>query len=121
MESGSEGVPAVVTSLKTPDVMSNPPIRQRIKPGVEHDDTRLKIITGIAPDDREPVMLAGCGDNQVRLGKRLPCFSSLLDQQSPLKHDVFGNRQHTLLEHRVPPRKWFSLVSQPSRRSTRKR
>src|SRR6266481_8514883 len=75
--------------------------RQWIKPRIEHRDMCFEVIASVARDDREAMMLAGRRDNQVGLGKGMACFAALLHQQSPLKHDVFGNRQHTLLEKRT--------------------
>src|SRR5438034_3202008 len=73
----------------------------RIKPRIEHGEMCFEVIASVARNDREAMMPAGRRDNQVGLGKGMACFAAFLHQQSPLKHDVFGNRQHTLLEHRT--------------------
>ena len=42
----------------------------------------------------------GRRDDQIRLREGMPRLSAFLDQQPPFEHDVFGDGQAALLEHR---------------------
>ena len=47
-------------------------------------------------------MLQGGGrDDQVGLREGMPHLATLLDEKSPLEHDVLGHLENALLEHRT--------------------
>ena len=52
--------------------------------------------------------MLGCrGNNEVRLRVGVARFTTLLNQKSPLKHDVFGNLKHSIGEH------WSHFMIEP--------
>jgi hypothetical protein len=53
------------------------------------------------------MMLCGRRDDQIGLRKCVTRLAALFHQQPPLDHDVFGDRQYSLIEHRP------YLVGQP--------
>jgi hypothetical protein len=68
-------------------------------PGVEHRRTGSFIIGRISRRDRQPVLKRGRRDDEIGLGKSVPCFATIFNQEPPLEHDVFRNRQNALVEH----------------------
>ena len=47
-----------------------------------------------------------CND-EIRLREGIARLAAVLDEEPPLEHDVFGNREDALLEH------WSYLVREP--------
>ena len=76
-------------------------IGQAVDPRIEHGHARLHVFGSVARDDRETMMLAGRGDDEIGLREGVPALAPLLDHESPLEHDVFGDREDALLEHRT--------------------
>ena len=60
----------------------------------------LCVVRGIARDDDQVMVQGGCGDNEVGLGEGVASLAAFLDQETPFKHDILGDRQDALLEHR---------------------
>src|SRR5258708_38232618 len=81
--------------------------RQSISPWIEDFDPRRNVFLGIARHYRQAVVLRCCCDNQVGLGEGMARLAAFFDQEAPLEHDVFRDRQHALLEH------WAYLVGKP--------
>src|SRR5262245_1784761 len=52
-------------------------------------------------------MLSGRGDDEIGLREGVSALASFLNQEPPLEHDVFGDSERALLEHRA------NLVSEP--------
>ena len=42
----------------------------------------------------------GRGDDEIGLRKGVSCLTALLDQEPPFEHDVLGDGEHALFEHR---------------------
>lgn len=76
-------------------------------PRIEHRDTGLVEVAGVARDDRQTVMQCGCCDDQIGLRVGMPGLAPVLDQEPPLEHDILADRQGAFLEHRP------HLVRQP--------
>ncbi len=70
-------------------------------PRIDDRDARLVVIASITRNNRKAVVNSSGGDNQVWLGERMASLSAFLDQQSPLEHDVFGNLENPMVEHRA--------------------
>jgi hypothetical protein len=62
---------------------------------------RLVIIASITRNNGKAVMNGSRGDNQVWLGESMASLSAFLDQKSPLEHDVFGDLENPMVEHRA--------------------
>src|SRR5208283_1508237 len=61
------------------------------------------VIARIAGQDRQPVAECRRRDDQIGLRECMPRLAAFLDQQPPFEHDVFGDGQDALLEHRPHP------------------
>jgi hypothetical protein len=46
-------------------------------------------------------MQRGRGDDEIGLREGVAGLAAVLDQQPPLEHDVFGDGEHALVEHRA--------------------
>ena len=55
------------------------------------------------------MMERGGRDNEIGLREGVPSFATFFDQQAPLEHHIFTNREHSLFEHGP------QFVSQPVR------
>ena len=73
---------------------------RRIAPRIEHRRAGLLIVAHIAGYDRQTVMERRCGDDQIGLRESMAGFAAVFDQEPPLEHDVFGDCEHSLFEHR---------------------
>lgn len=80
---------------------------RRIDPRIEHRRVRFLIIADIAGHDCQSVVQRRRGDDEIRLREGMADFAAVFDQETPLEHDVLGDREDTLLEH------WAHLVRQP--------
>jgi hypothetical protein len=80
---------------------------QDFDPGIEDVHARSHEFLRIAGNHREAMMLGRSRDDQVGLGECMSRFAAVLDQEAPLEHDVFRDRQYVLFEH------WPYLVRQP--------
>jgi hypothetical protein len=78
-----------------------------IDPGSEDVHARSQVFLRIAGNHGEAMMLGRSRDDQVGLGECTSRFAAVLDQEAPLEHDVFRDRQYALFEH------WPYLVRQP--------
>ena len=61
------------------------------------------IIADVARNDRQPVMKSRRRNDEIGLREGVADFAAILDQKTPFEHDVFGDRQYPLLEHRPNP------------------
>lgn len=59
-------------------------IRRRLVPWIENRRVGLLKFAGVVRDKCKP----GCGDDEIRLRERMSCLAPILNQQSPLNHDV---------------------------------
>jgi hypothetical protein len=78
-----------------------------IDPGIEDVHARSQVFLRIAGNHGEAMMVGRSRDDQVGLGECMSRFAAVLDQEAPLEHDVFRDRQCALFEH------WPYLVRQP--------
>ena len=62
----------------------------------------------VASHDRQAVVEGGCRNDELGLRKGVPGLAPLLDEQAPLEHDILGNLEYALAEHRP------HLVRQPT-------
>ena len=74
--------------------------RKGIRPRIEDVDPRHVVLLRVARNDRKAVVLPGGRDDKVGLRESMPRLAALIDQETPLEHDVLGYRQYSLLEHR---------------------
>src|SRR5688572_16436945 len=82
-------------------------VGQAVDPRTEHGHARFHVFGDVARDDREAMMLTSRSDDQIGLREGVPALAPLLDHEPPLEHDVFGDRERALLEHRA------DFVSEP--------
>jgi hypothetical protein len=61
---------------------------------------RLVVIASITRNNGKAVMNGSRGDNQVWLGESMARLPPFLDQKAPLEHDVFGDLENPMVEHR---------------------
>ena len=69
-------------------------------PGIKDRNPGSSEISRVTSHHGEAIVKRRRGDDQIRLGVGMPGFPAILDQQPPLKHDVFADRQDAFLEHR---------------------
>ena len=65
-----------------------------------HDSAGLEVVGGIPRDDREAVIKRGRSDDQIRLRESMSALPAFLDEKAPFEHNVFGDREHSIFEHR---------------------
>ena len=79
------------------------PSRLRLQPVPRIDDRGMCLveIASITRNNRKSVMNGSCGDNQIWLRESMAALPAFLDQESPLEHDVFGDLENPMVEHRA--------------------
>src|SRR5438128_2038159 len=70
-----------------------------VDPGVEQRYPSARVVGGVARHDCQTVVKTRCGNDQVGLREGMTGLAAFLDEKTPLEHDVFGYRKHSLIEH----------------------
>ena len=73
---------------------------RRFIPGIDDTNTCLLERLDVPSDDGKAIVKCSCGDQQVRLGKRMSALAPQLVDQSPLQKHVFCESENASRETR---------------------